>query len=114
MTSLVDFSRIKETSDGDVEFEQELIGMYLEDAEGHVADIMRNSGSGDLAAVKSTAHTLKGASANIGAVGMQEAALAVEKAANAGDHALLQDQVVQIQQVFTSTNEEFNDYLKTL
>lgn len=114
MTSLVDFSRIRETSDGDTEFEQELIEMYLEDAEMHVGEIAAKAKNTDFSAIKSTAHTLKGASANIGAVGMQEAALNVEKSAAEGDPSGLQDQVTQISAVFAETANEFRDYLKTL
>ncbi|CAM2009001.1 Hpt domain-containing protein [Acanthopleuribacter pedis] len=114
MASLVDFSRIRETSDGDTEFEQELIEMYLEDAQLHVEDIIAKAAATDFGGIKSTAHTLKGASANIGAVAMQEAALNVEKSASSNDSDTLQDQVREIRTVFSETDAVFKNYLKDL
>ena len=80
MAEIIDISRIQETSDGDIEFEIELIEMYLEDAKDHIGHIGTHISNNNSSGLKQSAHTLKGSSANIGAVGMQEAASHLERA----------------------------------
>ncbi len=63
----VDLTRIQETSGGDLEFERELIDVFLEDNDARAARLVEVVGRGDLPAVKREAHTLKGSSANVGA-----------------------------------------------
>ena len=113
MTDLVDLSRIQETSDGDLEFEQELIEMFIDDAAEHVKALM-SAGDGDAEEVKKTAHTLKGASANSGAVAIQDFAFRIEKAAGAGDLSDLPAMAGNLKDAYDKTEVFFKNYLSTI
>ena len=61
LLSAMDFSRIKETSDGDTEFERELFGVFIEDCEERLqrldsALLARHPGE-----IQREAHTIPGA-----------------------------------------------------
>ena len=114
MVDCVDLSRIQETSDGDIEFEQELIEMYLEDARDHLESLEKHISGNDLTSVKQLAHTIKGSSANIGATAMQNVAFEIEKAAAKEDSAAMQTLVGEIKTTFQETETFYNDYLSGL
>ena len=114
MSDVVDISRIRETSDGDTEFELELIEMYLDDAQSHVDRLEAAVDAGDIAAIKQGSHTLKGSSANIGAIRMQEASFELEKCGRDGDAAAAVGLVAPLKEAFAATEIYFKDYLKTI
>ncbi len=71
--------------DGDEELFKELIGIFLEDSVG-VADKLKQAvESGDAEAVHQNAHALKGASGNICAGPVRDAAQLLEKAGRNND-----------------------------
>ncbi len=74
----VDFSRIKETSDGDTEFEKELFEVFLEDCEERLQRLNEALAAGRLSEVQREAHTIKGAAANVGTTHLQEIAMHLE------------------------------------
>lgn len=74
----VDFSRIKETSDGDLDFERELFTVFLEDCEERLARLRDAVGRGDVVQIHREAHTIKGAASNVGTVALQALALEIE------------------------------------
>ena len=110
---IVDLSRIQETSDGDLEFERELIGMYIDDAEEHVTGICSTDPSSHTE-IKKLAHTLKGASANMGAGAVQAASNAIEQDASNGGLPNFDAQKVELQKAFEETRTFFNDYLASI
>ena len=114
MTDCVDFTRIQETSDGDSEFEIELIEMYLEDAKEHLDNIAGQVESGALEALKRTAHTLKGSSANIGAIQMQQVSLQIEGAVDEKNMDLISSLKPSLQQAYQETEKIYRDYMVTL
>jgi len=111
MTMLVEFSRIQETSDGDREFEAELIEMYLDDALIHMDRIAKSIEAGDATALRQSAHTLKGSSANIGAVGVQAEAFTLEKAGSAAELTAADRQLARLRSIFADTEKQFRGYL---
>ena len=74
----VDFSRIKETSDGDTEFEKELFEVFLEDCEERLQRLNDALAEGRLSEIQREAHTIKGAAANVGTTRLQEIAMHLE------------------------------------
>jgi len=72
----VDLTRLKEISGGDIEFEREIAGEYIGQAWGLLAEIAQAVEAGDPEAQRRTAHTLKGSSRTVGAMGV--AALAAQ------------------------------------
>ena len=71
--------------DGDREAVGEIVAEYAGDAPRQVAALREAVEAGDAEAVRRHAHTLKGASANVGAEALRAAAYEVEKAGAAGD-----------------------------
>ncbi|NJO08412.1 MAG: Hpt domain-containing protein [Leptolyngbyaceae cyanobacterium SL_1_1] len=77
----IDLEQLQQISGGDPEFEQELLQLFVEDAAAQVealrAAIAQQNGS----AIEETAHHLKGASANVGATAIAQAASKLETSA---------------------------------
>jgi two-component system sensor histidine kinase/response regulator len=68
----VDLARLDEITDGDPEFTQELIAVFVSSCEQSVAELQRELRSGDASALSRAAHKLKGASANIHAAPLRD------------------------------------------
>jgi HPt (histidine-containing phosphotransfer) domain-containing protein len=77
MTTLVDFDRLQSFTDGDRQLEAELATLFLATAEGYLAELAL--ALDDVAAWRATAHNLKGAAGNIGAVALAELAATAER-----------------------------------
>jgi HPt (histidine-containing phosphotransfer) domain-containing protein len=83
-------------SDGDEEFAQELVQLFIESGDAALRDITVALQCGDLATVGRVAHSFKGSSANIFAQSASAAAGRLEHAARAGDAgqlSLLEEQL---------------------
>lgn len=78
-TVAVDFSRIQETSGGDIEFEHELFQLFLEDSTARMATLKTALAEGDVTRVHLEAHTLKGAGVNVGTAKFHEIAADLEQ-----------------------------------
>jgi two-component system sensor histidine kinase/response regulator len=74
----VDIERIHELTEGDRDFEQELIESFLLDTRQRLADLEEALRKRNGEEVKRQTHTIKGSSANAGARGMQEIARRME------------------------------------
>lgn len=111
--SIVDISRIQETSDGDIEFERELIEMFIDDANENIKQICASDIT-QTKEIKQVAHTLKGASANIGAVAVQKASFAIERSAAAEDLNDLEAQKEELKKAYAETKTYFENYLASL
>ena len=109
----VDFSRIKETSDGDTDFEKELFGVFLEDCEERIERLNAALAAGRLSEIQREAHTIKGAAANVGTTHLQEIAMHLEALADASspDGKTLAN---QLEEEFGRVRTAVLDYLSTL
>lgn len=76
----LDRARLDEVSGGDVEFERELLGEFLNGAPKLLAEAAASAGGEDLPRGLRAAHTLKGSAASVGAMPLSEAAREVEMA----------------------------------
>lgn len=70
---------------GDLEFLQEIAGLFLEDCPKLLAEIRTAVSGGDARTLEYAAHTLKGSVANFGAEAAQDAAFRLETLGRAGD-----------------------------
>lgn len=88
-------ARLRQVSSGNTEIEQTLISVYLELTKGKLAVMRDLFARGDLAKLEDEAHSLKGASANIGAVTISQLAKQLEHTAQApgGEQASLLDRI---------------------
>ncbi len=75
----LDWEHLHEISDGDTDFEIELLQMFVEDAQTHIDEVKEAVEQNDWQKLGREAHHLKGASANVGAIPMQLAAQKLEE-----------------------------------
>ena len=111
MTGLIDFSRIQETSDGDIAFEVELLELYLRDSREHVDRIQMAVTGGDLESIHLLAHGLKGTSYSVGADRLGDLALQIELAATQVDSPETQQIVDALTAVFAETKKIIQSYI---
>lgn len=71
--------------EGDLELMEELVELFLTDAPGLIEEIRRSVGEGDAAALRQSAHTLKGAVSNFHGQATVEAAFRLEIMGRDGD-----------------------------
>jgi histidine phosphotransfer protein HptB len=75
----IDLEYLQQLSDGDTEFELELLEVYLEDTKQHLQAAKAAIAAQDGAQLAREAHHLKGASGNVGAMAMQAMAYKLEQ-----------------------------------
>ena len=75
----VDLRRLQETSEGDRAFEEELLGVFLEDCAKRLLRLEEAIGAGDTEQRTREAHAMKGAGVNIGATRMGRLADEIEQ-----------------------------------
>lgn len=109
----VDFTRIQETSDGDTEFERELLGVFIEDCEDRIQRLSAAIAAGRLDEIKREAHTIKGAAANVGTTQLQEIATQLEAL---GDGSTPEAQALagQLTEEFERVKAAIGEYLDTI
>jgi len=81
----VDWTGFMKSMDGDELLARELVDLFIESGDEHLAAIVAALGTHDYAAVSEQAHSLKGASANLRATATATAAAKLEAAARSGD-----------------------------
>jgi len=82
---VLDSEALLERVGGDVDFLQELAGIFREDCPKLLEEIRSAVAAGDAAALERAAHTLKGAIANFGADAAGQAAFHLERLGRAGE-----------------------------
>jgi signal transduction histidine kinase/ligand-binding sensor domain-containing protein/CheY-like chemotaxis protein/HPt (histidine-containing phosphotransfer) domain-containing protein len=104
----VDWEQIMKVSDGDVTFAQELVQLFIDSGDETLRDISAAAHRGDLAAIRSAAHSFKGSSANIHAPSASAAAGRLEDAARSGDVA----QISRLEGELRFEAEKVMEYLR--
>ena len=85
---------------GDELIAKEIIHVFLNDTPDRIAALKESLENGDAIQGQRQAHTLKGASANIGAVALKEVAYQIETAAKAGDFEQSKSLLSEIDKAF--------------
>jgi signal transduction histidine kinase/ligand-binding sensor domain-containing protein/CheY-like chemotaxis protein/HPt (histidine-containing phosphotransfer) domain-containing protein len=85
----VDWAEFMATADGDAEFAEELVDVFIDSGDAVLRDIRDALERGDAPAIRQAAHSLKGSSASMRARATSDAAAQLEAAARAGDVARL-------------------------
>jgi HPt (histidine-containing phosphotransfer) domain-containing protein len=80
----VDFEHLMTMTDGDREFAGELIEMYRIDTRQRLETLLQAIGAGDWTRVEREAHTIKGASSNMGTGRVRLLAYELEKLGRGG------------------------------
>lgn len=81
---VLDLTYLIEASDGDADFISDIVGDYLREMQKHVADLKGSLEHKDHALLVRAAHTVKGASANVGAHRVRDVAAKLEMIAKKG------------------------------
>jgi HPt (histidine-containing phosphotransfer) domain-containing protein len=77
----IDWEQLHQVSEDDPEFELELLTMLAEDVKIHIGDLRQAIVDRDAAAIAHEAHYIKGASANVGIIGITQLAKQIEQLA---------------------------------
>ncbi len=109
----VDSSRLRDLAQGDAALARGLIETFIESGRRALADIRAGMANGDAALVRRAAHTLNGSSANMGARTLQQAAAALERAAQAQPTAGLQELSRALSERFGAAHDLFTRELET-
>lgn len=82
----MDLARLARTTAGDAEVEQELLRIFVEQTDEKIRALDRGVASKDYVQVGEEAHSLKGASANVGADRLRELAASLEAGMKNSEH----------------------------
>jgi HPt (histidine-containing phosphotransfer) domain-containing protein len=81
---ILDLTYLIEASDGDVDFIADIVNDYLTEMKKHISELRTSSATHDIPLLLRAAHTVKGASANVGANRVKEVAARLEMQAKKG------------------------------
>lgn len=102
---LMDLEHLRSFTDGDPEEEQMLFHIFDEQSSKHIAELKAAIEHADCEAWRKAAHTMKGASANLGAVRLSELSQEAEHGAIDLTEAEKEEKLQQIKQVFIETKQ---------
>ncbi len=103
--------RIRFVADGDARFERELIEMFLSDNSKQLASLEEAIGGQDWEEAKKRVHSIKGASANAGAVRMQSTAGRLEQITAARNTSLASEVLAELKADFDQASSYLKDHL---
>jgi CheY-like chemotaxis protein len=76
-----DLERLHQLSDGNSEFEQELLQLYLDDTQEQIQQLLQANGKQNFLQIERTAHHIRGASASVGAFQLEAISTELEQQA---------------------------------
>ena len=112
-TKPVHIERLQEIADGDTDFEQELIRQFLLDLEKHLKTLDAALNERNLTLVKHEAHSIKGSSANMGAMRMEQMACQMESIGKGKELADASNVLLSMNSELEELSTFFEDYLTT-
>ena len=80
-----DWQQLRQLAGGDTEFGVELLKIFLVDAEGSLRQLEQAIASKSIKNIEDIAHSLRGASANVGAKSLADVAFQLEQTARNGE-----------------------------
>ncbi|MEL6776821.1 MAG: Hpt domain-containing protein [Cyanobacteria bacterium J06597_16] len=92
-----DWQQLRQLAGEDAEFEAELLTMFLTDADSSLMQLEQAVANQDAGTVEEVAHSLRGASANVGAIALAKVASELENTARSGQLADSQRLLQQLQ-----------------
>ncbi len=107
----LDLSLLRDDSEGDVAFEQELIRLFLRDAERRLNTLEEAIGKSESEVVHLEAHTVKGICAGIGAQIMREIAFELEQQGSQGQLGEAPGLLGSLRREYEEVRQELEQYL---
>lgn len=89
----------------------ELYRVFLDDFPGDLQALQTSLDAKNAAEAECTAHSIKGAAANVGGQALRDAAFAIEKAAQAGNFDLARQHLVDLKAQFAYLKEAMEAWL---
>jgi len=105
----VDLPALHALTEGDVEFERELIATFISSGDKNLAEILEALSAGDYETIGRRAHALKSASANIHALHLSKAAAKLETAVREKSVAEIGSLVRQLTDNLHQVNEQLRE-----
>jgi len=109
----VDFKPVHTASEGDREFERELLTVFLSDCTQRVKNLVAAASAGNAETMRREAHTIKGAGGNIGARRLQELAYQFEKLATPEHQAHAEQLAGELREEFARVRQCVEEYLRS-
>jgi HPt (histidine-containing phosphotransfer) domain-containing protein len=94
----------------DEELARAVVTGFLDDIARQIAALKGYLETGDTAAVERQAHSIRGASANVGGEVLRAVAFETEKAARAGDLRAAGERIPELENQFTRLKEAMNEF----
>jgi len=110
----VDLALFELLTDGDREFAEELVEMWEAKTGEDLIALEKHIGDEDADTLLRVAHSLKGASANLGAVGVQEAAKTLEYLGRGGELASAETALQNLKIQIEEAKAVYKDYFANL
>lgn len=99
MNLTIDWEHLHQISDGNDEFEQELLQIFVDDTRTHLATAKAALAARDGEQLGRSAHHIKGSSANVGLYQMQAIAACLEEQASHSDFTEAAAQFAQLSEL---------------
>ncbi len=96
----VDLSRLKDIFGDNLTVIQELVGIYITDTKQHIEKLKPEVDSKNAEFIRKKAHSIKGASANIGAVRLQKLAANLEQSG-------INEELANVSEIYSNLQAEF-------
>ncbi len=97
---LIDWRALKQLSDGDSQFERELLSMFVDDTRSNLSELGDAVMARDAQRVTKLAHYLKGSCGNVGIMSLHSCAANLESQARRGDLASSQQLLAEMIGIF--------------
>jgi HPt (histidine-containing phosphotransfer) domain-containing protein len=97
--------------DGGDTFLREIVGIFFEDTPLRIAEIDKSLAAGDTATFVRAAHTIKGASSNVGAAALRAVAEQLEHRAKKDGLADVADLIAELKTAFATSQTALNGLL---
>ncbi len=111
--SIVEIDRIQSIANGDLDFEYEMIDSFLMESEEYLQTLEAFIQEKDAERVQHEAHTIKGFSANMGAIRMQESAYRLEQIGAAEDLDKAPEVFINLKAEFEQVRKYFQEYINS-
>ncbi|MGI8933318.1 MAG: Hpt domain-containing protein [Phormidesmis sp.] len=109
-----DWQQLRQLAGEDVDFEAELLAIFLHDAEESLRQLEQAIAHQNIRTIEEIAHSLRGASANVGASALARAAHQLEQIARSGEMTGTQAQLQDLRshyQIIWASRESGNNPL---
>jgi HPt (histidine-containing phosphotransfer) domain-containing protein len=110
----VDLTRLLRTTGGDLQVELELLRIFVEQTEEKLSSVGAALAANDFAQIREDAHSIKGASANVGADRLRELAASLEGRMKNGEHARAEALVAEVAEEFAAVREYLDDHRRRM